>query len=88
MVYSLPGLRHYSIIGSNDQHSDVSDPCSASPHRSKCLMAGGIDESDFLSINRHLVSTYVLSNLADFTISDIAVPDSVEKTGLAMVNMS
>ena len=89
MVDSLNGLRHNSIIGSDNDNSDISYFSTTGTHSSKCLMTRSIKESNMSSVFKFdIVSTDMLCYTSSLSCNNIGVADMVEQRGLTMVNMS
>ena len=72
-------LRHYTVIGCNNQHHDVGRLRTTGPHRGEGFMAWRIDEC-YDAIGRfNLVSANMLCNAACFTGDHIGLADGIEQ---------
>ena len=87
MVYRFQGLRHYSVVGGHYQNGDIGYLGTVSTHGGKSLVARGIQEGNFLSVDLCLIGADMLGDLSGFGIHDVGFPDSVQQPGLAVVNV-
>ena len=88
MVNRFLGLRHYAIVGRDDQNDDVGGLGTAGTHRGKRLVTRGIEEGQHATIGFDVVSTNVLGNAAGFASCHLGASNVVEQRGLTMVNVT
>src|SRR5689334_22477860 len=72
------GLRHHTLVRSDDQYDNIGYFGAAGAHRGKRFMAGSIDETDLTAVNFDAVSTDMLGDAAEFSLSDVGMADGVE----------
>ena len=70
MVDRFDRLRHHTVIGCDDDDSDIRNTCTSGAHGRECFMARRIQESDQLVIDFYLIGTDMLSDTAEFTFND------------------
>src|SRR4030067_2164661 len=87
MIDSLNGLRHYTIISSNNQDNNIRNLGAPGTHSSKCLMTGRIKKYNPFSVSFYNICAYMLSNASCLTFCDPCLPYCVKKRCLTMVNM-
>ena len=88
MVDSFDGLRHDTVIGSNDQDGNIRQLSASGTHSGECFMARGIQECDLVTLVADLVSTDSLGDAAGFVESDICLAQGVKQCRLAVVDMA
>ena len=88
VVDSLDGLRHDSVICSDNENCDIRSLRAARSHRGERRMAGSIEESYLLAVEVNSVCANVLGDTARLCRGDIGMAYSVKKRGLAVVNMT
>ena len=88
MVDGFYGLRHHTVVGGDNEDSDIRYLSSAGAHFGKGFVTGGIEESDFPSGNFNLISTDMLGDPAGFSRRHIGIADGVEEGGFTVVNMT
>ncbi len=66
VMYGFDGLRHYAVVGGDDQHDDVGHIGASCPHSRKCLVARGIEECNLALADVYLVCADVLGDSACF----------------------
>ena len=64
VVYGLNGLRHDSVIRSDDEHRDIRSLRAARSHRGERRVAGGVKEGYLLTVEVNSVCADMLSNAA------------------------
>ena len=79
VVDSLNCLGHDTVIGGNNEDSDIRYGSTSCTHGGKCLMAGSIKECDVLALVIYSVSTDVLCDTARLGVGNVGVSDPVEK---------
>ena len=84
----LEGLRHEAVIGSDDDDHDVGDIGTAGAHGGESGVAGGVEESDFLTLAVHTVGADVLGDATRFAGGHAGFADRIEERGFAMVDMA
>ena len=87
MSNTLNRLRHHAVVGRDDEHYDVCNIRTPSPHLTKCCVARRVDERNLLAAVFDLVGTNVLSDPASFGVNDVRLTNLVQQRGLAMVDM-
>ena len=85
MSNGLFGLRHNTIISSDNQNHDISTLGTACTHRGKCCVPWGIQETDHAVSGFYMVGTNVLGNTAGLALRNTRLADVVQQRGLAMV---
>ena len=88
MVNRLNGLRHNTVVSSNNQNSNIRRLGAAHTHSSKCLMSRCIQECNLLSPYIYSISTDVLGNTARLSGGYITLSDCIQKRGFTVVNMA
>ena len=89
MADSLDSLRHYAVVGSDDDDRNVSHLGTTCTHRGEGLVTWSIKECDSLAVRKlHMICTDVLSDTAGLTCDHIRITDVVEKRCLTMVNVT
>ena len=82
-------LRHYGVVCSNYDHSNVRHLGASCAHRSKCFVTGRIEERDLLIIwQRYLISTDVLRNAPSFTRYDISTAYIIKQRSFSVINVT
>ena len=79
VVDRLNGLRHNTVVCSNNQDDNIGDLCTTSTHCGKGLVTWGIDEGNLTAVNGDLRSTDCLSNAASLASCNASVTDCVQK---------
>ena len=88
MVDGLDRLRHDAIVRRDDQHGDIRRLGAASTHRSKRLVARGIQEGNRTALALRGVRADVLSDAARFARRHMRLADVVEQRGLAVIDVA
>ena len=88
MVDRLDRLRHHVVVGRHDDDGDVRNGGAACAHRREGFVARGVEESDFLTVQLHAVSTDVLRDTARFTFDDVGFADVVEQRRLTVIDVA
>ena len=89
VVDSLYCLRHYLVIGSNNDDGNICHLGTAGTHSGKCLVARGVEECDLASVGSgHLVGTDMLGNTAGFACDNVGLADIVKQRRLTVVNVT
>ena len=68
VVDRLDGLRLHLVIGGNNQHHEVRGLCAPCPHFRERLVAGRVEEGDFVGFGLNVVGTDVLGDAPGFSI--------------------
>ena len=85
----LDRLRHHAIIGSDDEHHEVSDLRPSSAHRSEGLVTRGVDEDHLVTVGGlDLVSADALGDPTGLAGRHPSLADGVEDRGLAVVDVT
>ena len=88
VVDGLDRLGHDAVIGGDDQNCNIGHVGTAGAHGGERLVARGIQESDEAVVDLDLICTDGLSDAAGLACSDVGLADSVQDTGLAVVNVA
>ena len=88
MVDCLDGLRHDTVVGSDDYDGDIRSLGAARTHCGKCCVTGGIKEGDVLAVNVYAVCTDVLSNTARLSCGYVCISYLIEQRGLTVVDVT
>ena len=88
MVDRLDRLRHDTVVGSNNEDSDISDIRTSCSHRGERLVSRSIQKRYLLALVGHLISTDMLSDTACLTVGDMSVSYLVKYRGLTVVNVT
>ncbi len=89
VVDRLDRLRLQPVIGGDHQDHDVGDIGAAHAHFGKGFVARRIEEGDLRFVGqRNLIGTDMLGDAAGFAADDIGTADSVQKRGLAVIDMA
>ena len=88
VVDSLDRLRHHVVVSRNDDNRNVSNLRTTRTHRRKCLVTGGIEEGDLLTIQLNAICTDVLRDTAGLTLDDVGLTDIIQQRGLTVVNVT
>ena len=88
MVDCFDGLRHYTVICSNNEDSNVSYLSTTSTHCGERFVTRGIKEYDGFALMADFVRTDVLGNTASFACSNIGFTDCVKQRSFTMVNVT
>ncbi len=89
MADRFGGLLHHAVIGGDDQNDDVGGVGAACAHFRKSLVAGGIDKGDLRAgSQRDAIRADMLGDAARFARHDVGQAQSVQKRGLAVIDMA
>src|SRR5664280_2055261 len=89
MVNGFDGLRHHSVVSSDNYYCNICYLGSAGTHGCKSLMTGSVEECYLAAvIETDCISPDMLGNASGFTCNYVCAPYIVEQFCLAMVNMS
>lgn len=77
-----------SLSRRHNQHNEVSNSSSSSPHVTKSLVPGGIDEGDLLIVADDVEGTDFLGDASDFSLCNVGTPQIVDKGSFSMVDVS
>ena len=88
MVDCFDGLRHYTVICSNNEDCNVSYLSTTSTHCGERFVTGGIKEYDRFALMANFVRTDVLGNTASFACSNVGFTDCVKQRSFTMVNVT
>ena len=79
MVNCLFGLRHYGVIGSNDDNGNVCHLRAPCTHCGKGLVARGVQEGDMSAIGKgDIICSNVLGNSSGLSGYDVGLADVVQ----------
>src|SRR5688572_2568598 len=81
-------LRLHAVVGRHNEHRDVGDLRSASPHRGERLVTRCVEEGDLAVLVLDLVGADVLRDATRFARGHVRCADRVEKARLAVVDMA
>jgi hypothetical protein len=85
----LHGLRHYAVIGGDDQNHDVGHLGAPRPHCCKRGVAGRIDEGDLCAGGRgYLIGAYMLGDAASFARRYFRGTNGIKERSLAMIDVA
>ena len=88
MVNGFLGLRHDTVIGSDDDDRDIGNTGTAGPHGGKRFVTRCIQKCDPPPVDGNLVRTDMLGNTAGFAAGYLGGPDGVKQGCLAVVNVT
>ena len=88
MRYSLLSLRLDAVVCGHYDDYDIGNLGSARSHRSKGLMARGVDESDLPAVFLDHIRAYVLRDAARFAACDARVTDIIEQARFTVIDVS
>ena len=79
MVYSLDGLRHYTVIRCDNEYCYIRRLCTTHTHGSKRLMSRCIEECDLLTVYPYNIRTDMLRDSAGLMLRYIGLTDGIKK---------
>ena len=85
VVYRLYRLRHYAVVGGNDEDYYIGNLRAARPHRRERLVSGRIEEGYLFIAHRNGIGAYVLGDAARLALGDLGLSYIVQKGSLAVV---
>ena len=92
VVDGLHRLRHHAVVGGHHQDRDVGGLGTAGTHGGERLVTRGVDEGDrplvAVEVDGHLVGADVLGDAAGLGLADAGIPDGVQQSGLAVVDVT
>ena len=88
VVDGLDRLGHDAVIGGDDQNCNIGHVGTAGAHGGERLVARGIQEGDEAVVDLDLICTDGLGDAAGLACGDVGLADSVQDTGLAVVNVA
>src|SRR6266853_1568314 len=88
VIDGLLRLRHYAIIGRDDEHDDVSHFRAARAHARKGFVARCVNKNDFAAIDVNNGSADMLGDTSGLSGGDFGFADRVEKAGLAVIDVA
>ncbi len=89
MIDRFYGLRHYAVVGSNDQHDDIGYACTPRPHRCECCVPRSVEKGNPTTIfHLDYVRSDVLGDAAGLSFCDVGISKTIEKRGFPVIDMS
>ena len=88
MINGFNGLRHNTVISRYYEDGNIRNLGTASTHGRKRFVTGRIHEGNLFAFITYLISPDMLRNTAGFMTRNVCFADSVEKAGLAMVDVT
>ena len=88
MVDGFPRLRHHPVVGRDDEDDDVGHLRAAGAHQGERLVTRRVEEHDVPVVDGHVIRADVLRDAAGFALGDACFADSVEQTGLAVIDVA
>ena len=87
VVDRLDGLGHHVVVRRYDDDRYVGDFGTTGAHGGESLVAGGVEERDFLAVQLYTVSTDVLGDTARLTFDDVGFADIVQQRSLTVIDV-
>ena len=89
MVDGLLGLWHDTVVGSNDDDSDIGHLCTTGTHGCERFVTWSIKEGHLAAVFEcNMVGTNMLCDTTGLTCNDIGAADVVEQLSLTMIDMT
>ena len=88
MTESLQCLGHQSIIGSDDEHNNIGDICTAGAHGGEGGVARGVDKRDRVAFPVDGVGPNALGDASGFSGSHLRATNGIQQGGLAVINVT
>ncbi len=88
VVNSFYCLRHDSVVSGDNKYCNIRYHCTSESHSGERLVSGGVEEGDIPSVYADSVCADMLSDSSCFGCGDVCVSYSVQKGGLAVVDVS
>ena len=88
MIDCFAGLRHYTIVGGDDQDGNVGRLSAAGTHFCEGCVTRRVDERNQPIVGRGLVCADTLRDAAGLAIGHVCAADVIQERGFAVVDMS
>ncbi len=87
MMYGLNGLRLNAVVRRHDQYYKIRCPRAAGAHRSKRLMAGGVQKSYHTFVDLDVIGADVLRDSTRLTTGHTCFANMVQQRGLSVIDV-
>ena len=87
VVYGFDRLRHYTVVGGDDNNSDIGDLRAPLTHRGERGVARGIDKGYRLAVGNYRVRADMLRYAARFAFGNVRRTNVVEKRRFTVVDV-
>ena len=79
MVDSFDRLRHYTVVCSYNEDSDIGELCTSCSHRGERFVTRGVEECYLTALESYGVSTDLLCDTAGFAFGYVGRSDLIEE---------